>query len=112
MSLFEEPALRSRGGSVEEEDEEEDGAGNMDEGIGAVSPSHQEGVGEEPFLDIDFDKNAEALLEMDDLQRMLTGCVDSRGLKGDSSKGTPQLVHLADLVSTKEKDGRAGIPSR
>ena len=45
------------GGVEEEPDEEEDGSGDVDEGVDAVCPVHEEGVLEEPALDVEFEED-------------------------------------------------------
>ena len=61
---------------VEEHDEEEDCAGNVDEGVDPVDGSHERWVLQEVLLDVPLDEHVQPLLEMDDLQRMLSGSVD------------------------------------
>lgn len=83
------------GGGVEEEpDEEEDGAGDVDEGVDAVGPVEEEGVLEEPVLDVEFVEEVEALLEVDDLEGMLAGDVDGGFDEGYGREGAAELVYL------------------
>lgn len=44
-------------GVVVEAYEEEDGAGDVDEGVDAVCPVENEGVLEEPGLDVEFEED-------------------------------------------------------
>jgi hypothetical protein len=59
-------ALAGRG-EVKEHDEEEDGAGDMDEGVDAVNPVEDVGMGEEPLLDRKLPKDVQVLLKVDEL---------------------------------------------
>ena len=60
---------------MEEPDEEENCAGDVDKGVDPVCPVHEEGMFDEPVLDGGFDEYVEALFEMDDLE----GVVPSGG---------------------------------
>lgn len=95
LRLLKESALRARRRHVEEDDEVEDGAGDVDERVGTVGPSHQLGVAEEPLLDRGLDEDAEPLLDVDHLEGVLAGRVDRRGLEGDGGEGTSELVDLS-----------------
>lgn len=85
---------RASGGDVEEDDEEENGAGNVDEGVGAVRPLEDCRVSKEPALDHWLNEDAQALLHMDDLKGMRARSVDCVGLEGNSCEGTSELVDL------------------
>jgi len=63
-------------GVVEEEDEEEDGSWDVDEGVDAVRPVHEEGMFEEPVLYGELPEDVQTLLEVDDLESMFASDVD------------------------------------
>jgi hypothetical protein len=50
---------------VVEPDEEEDGSGNVDEGVGSVDPVHQSRVAKEVLLDRRLPEDVEAFFEVD-----------------------------------------------
>jgi hypothetical protein len=52
-------------GGVVEPDEEEDGSGYVDEGVGPVDPVHQSRVVKEVLLDRWLPEDVEAFLEVD-----------------------------------------------
>lgn len=81
-------------GVEEEPDEEEDCAGDVDEGVDAVCPVHEKGVLEEPALDVEFEEDVQALLEGDDLQGVAAG--DGHGAF-DHSHGAEGATELVDL---------------
>lgn len=74
--------------------EEEDGAGDVDEGVYAVDLRHQPGVREEEALDGEFPENVQALLELDELQRMVACDVDGALNEGKRSECAAELVDL------------------
>lgn len=86
------------GGDVEEDGEEQDAAGNVDEGVDAVGPVHECRVRHEPLLDGTLDKDAQTLLEVDELQRVPSCNVDGSLVnQDDCAEGSCELV---DLVIT------------
>lgn len=84
------------GGEVVQGDEEEDGAGNVDEGVDAVDPAEHGGTLEEPLLEGQLPEDAEALLEVDDLEGMLAGDINGTLHEGDGSEGAAELVDPVD----------------
>lgn len=86
---------RASGGDVEEDDEEENGAGNVNEGVGSVRPLEDCRMFKEPALNNGLDKDAQTLLHMDDLKGMFACGVDCAGLEGYSCEGTSELVDLS-----------------
>ena len=86
------PWLRRR--DVVQDDEEEDRARDVDKGIRAVRPPHEGRVLEEPLLHGRFDEDAEALLDMDDLEGVLSRGVDRRCLQRHGGEGASELVDL------------------
>lgn len=86
---------RASGGDVEEDDEEENGAGNVDEGVGSVRPLEDCRVSKEPALENGLNKDAQALLHMNNLKGMLARSVDCAGLESYSCKGSSKLVDLS-----------------
>lgn len=83
------------GGGVEENDKEENGAGNVDEGVGSVRPLEDGRVSKEPALDNGLDKDAQALLHMNNLKGMLARGIDCAGLESYSCEGSSKLVDLS-----------------
>jgi hypothetical protein len=81
-------------GIVKEEDEEKNRSGDVDEGVYAVGPVHEEWVLEEPVLHGKLPEDVEALLEVDDLKGMLAGDVDGGVDQSHCGKGTTELVDL------------------
>ena len=83
------------GGDVEEDDKEEDGAGDMDEGVGSVRPLENCRVRKEPALENGLNEDAQALLHMNDLKGMSARSIDRVRLEGYSCEGSPKLVDLS-----------------
>ena len=86
--------LWSRGGEVEEDDQVQDGAGDVDERVRLVGQLHQLRVLEEPFLHVALDKDAEPLFDLDDLEGVLAGRVDGPYFQGDGCECAAELVYL------------------
>lgn len=80
------------GGDVEENDEKGNGARDVDERIQTVDPVQDGGMSEEPLLKTNFEKDVQALLEVNNLESMLTGDIDSALDEGQCSEGAPDLV--------------------
>ena len=95
-------------GVVEEGDEEEDGAWDVDEGVGAVCPVEEGGVFEEPVLEGEFVEEVEALFEVDELEGVGAGDVDGGFDEGEGREGAAELVDLFGLTgySTRKICGR------
>lgn len=49
----------------------------MNEGVGTVDPVEQRGSLEEPLLEVDFEEDVKLLLEVDDLEGVLSSNVYS-----------------------------------
>ena len=100
-------------GRVEEEEyQEEDGAGDVDEAVDSVGPVEQQRVLQEPALDVEFEENVEALLEVDELQSMAAGDIHGALNHRYSTEGTSELVYLCMLVSCcKVHLGNRRLPS-
>jgi hypothetical protein len=88
MRLFKEVSLWPCRCCVEQNYEEQDGAGDVDEGVGPIGPPHQDGMGEEPLLNIGLDEDAEGLFPVDDFESMLARRVNRRFLERNSREGT------------------------
>lgn len=86
---------RASGGDVEEDDEEENGAGDVDEGVSSVRPLENCRVSKEPALDHGLNEDAQALLNVNNLKGMLASSVDRAGLEGYSCEGSSKLVDLS-----------------
>lgn len=84
-------------GEVEEHDQEKDSAGDMDEGVDAVNPMKDVGMGEEPLLDRQLPEDVQSLLEVDELKSMATGDIDSALDEGQCSDGTADLIDPVNL---------------
>jgi len=91
---LDESASLTGGGEVIQEDEEENRSGDMDEGVSTVGPSHQVGVVEEPVLDWSLNEDAQSLLNVNKLQSMLSGNINSSLYKGEGCEGSTKLVDL------------------
>ena len=86
----------ARGRVVVEAHQEQNGTGDMDEGIGAVGPVEEEGVLEKPSLDIEFEEDVQALFKMDELQSVTASDIDSAFNHGHGGEGAAELVDLSD----------------
>ena len=86
---------RASSGDVEEDDEEHDGAGDVDEGICTVRPLENCRVSKEPALDDGLKEGAQTLLHMDNLKGMLARGVDCAGLESYGCEGSSKLVDLS-----------------
>lgn len=67
----------------------------MDEGVDAVCPVENEGVLEEPCLDVEFEEDVQALLESDELQGVAAS--DVYGAFVNEVKGAYAAPDLVDL---------------
>ena len=87
-----------------EPDEEENGPGDVDEGVDAVCPVHEEGVAKEPCLDGEFVEDVQALLEVDELEGVAACDVHGAFDHCYGAKGAAELVYLRhqSLVSIPE----------
>lgn len=103
-------------GVVEEGDEEEDGAWDVDEGVGSVGPVEEGGVFEEPVLEGEFVEEVEALFEVNELEGVGAGDVDGGFDEGEGREGAAELVDLLGLTGystrrrTVEEDRRKTHP--
>ncbi len=88
------PVARAGRRDVVQHDEVQDGAGDVDERVRLVGPAHQGRVGEEPALHGRLDEEAQPLLGVDHLHRVLARRLDCRGLQGDGCEGASELVDL------------------
>lgn len=68
----------------------------MDEGVSTVGPSHQVGSVEEPVLDWSLNEEAQSLLNVNKLQSMLSGNINSSLYKGEGCEGSTKLVDPVD----------------
>lgn len=87
-------AALAGGGDEVEDDEEEDGARDVDKGVNAVDPVHHGGHLQKVLLDWHLDEDVEALLQVDELERMLARHVDGSLVEGERGEGAADLVHL------------------
>lgn len=87
-------AALARGGEVVQGDEEENGTGDVDEGVYAVDPVQKEGARQEPSLEGQFPEDVQVLLEVDELQSVFAGHVDG---SFDESQGCEGSAYLIDL---------------
>jgi hypothetical protein len=81
-------------GVVKQPDEEEDCAWDVDEGVDAVGPVHEERVFEEPVLHVEFEEYVEALLEGDYLEGVAARDVDGAFDHCYGAEGPAKLVDL------------------
>jgi len=77
-----------------QDDEEQNGARNVDEGVDAIGPAHESWALEEPLLNGRLNENAKTLFGVDDLQGMLACGVNGRSFQGQGGEGAAKLVHL------------------
>jgi hypothetical protein len=84
-------------GVVEEPDEEENSAGNVDEGINSVGPMHQKWVFEEPALYVELMEDVEVLFEMNDLECVSASYIDCAFDHCDSAERATELVYLSEV---------------
>lgn len=87
----------ARRGEVEEDDEEEDGAGDVDKGVETVGPAQERRALQKPGLQRQLPEEVEPLFEMDQLQGMLAGNVDCGVDEREGREGSAELVNLAAL---------------
>lgn len=67
----------------------------MDEGVDAVCPVENEGVFEEPCLDVEFEEDVQALFEGDELQGVAAGDIYGAFVdEVESAYAAPNLVDL------------------
>jgi hypothetical protein len=95
--FFLDPLSWFRGRDVVEDDEVEDGPWDVDERVCLIRPSHERGALEEPPLYGRLDEDAEALLDVDELEGMFPGCVDGGCLQCHGGEGAPELVNLLGM---------------
>ena len=83
-----------RRGVVEQPYEEQDGAGDVDEGVYAVCPVHEEGVAQEPCLDLQLVEYVEVLFEVDQLEGVAAGNCYCAFDHCHCGEGSAELVDL------------------
>lgn len=84
-------------GVVEQPDEEQDCAWDVDERVDAVRPVHEEGMLQEPMLNVELKEDVEPLLQMDESQSMLASHIDRLIYKSKSCKSTSELIYLRSV---------------
>ena len=82
----------------EQEYEEEDRARDVDEAVDPVRPVEEQRVLQEPALDVEFEEDVEALLEVNELQGMSAGDVHGALNHRHGAEGASKLVYLCMLV--------------
>jgi hypothetical protein len=87
----------ARCGIVEEPYKENDGTGNVDEGVYTVGPAHEEGVVEEPALKGGLVEEVQTLLEVDKLESVPACDVDGAFDHCYGAEGAAELVDLASV---------------
>jgi len=83
-----------RRGVVEQPYEEQDSSGDVDEGVYAVCPVHEEGVAQEPCLDLQLVKYVEVLFEVDELEGVAAGDGYGAFYHCYCGEGSAELVDL------------------
>ena len=79
-----------------EPNEEQDSAGNVDERIDAVDPMHHGRISQKPLLNSRLPENMKALLEMDELQCMVSCNMDGAFHQRHSRKCPTELINPVD----------------
>lgn len=78
-------------------DQERYSAGYMDERICPVDPSQYQGVLKKEVLNLELPENTETLLDLDELQGMVAGYIDSAFTESHSGKCASKLICLSRI---------------